>query len=339
MGPYPTLPLLALTKLLIYAGTALLIGGVVARRSVTPLHPALLWPGLSSVLILGGTALNVALPLRTLGFTAPADVLNYLTSTGSGRAGLTLALGALLLLDAEVSGWPRPLLVGAAAVTLWRLAGTRHGGTHGPTVRLLHAVHARAMGGWIGGVLALLTLRRAGPHDAQRFTPVATGCVGVLGVTGVFASWEHAGGLGAVLNTPYGWTLLLKLAVVLLTLAAAVLSAARLPGNGASGATSRWRSRCWWRCSASRRPSRPRRPQCRGCPAWPFSLLRLHSRNHAPFPSGQAWPACCSSVSERGGGGVPRPSPAAPSTGVDTGGRWRETGGVRRGRGLTSHKD
>ncbi|MFC4425459.1 copper resistance D family protein [Deinococcus navajonensis] len=178
--------------------------------------------GLGLVLVAAGTTLNLWSTLAGLGFTAPEDVLAYLTQTSSGRALVLLLIGALLLLASEVSEWPLVCALLAAALALWGVAGAGHGAVHGPAVRFVHAVHAGAMCGWIGGVTALLTLRGVTRDDAQRFTPIATACVTTLAVTGTLATLEHTGRLWGVWESPYGRVLIVKLGLVACTLLAAL---------------------------------------------------------------------------------------------------------------------
>ncbi|MDB5043965.1 MAG: hypothetical protein JWQ08_15 [Deinococcus sp.] len=216
--------LLTLAKGLLYGGVVLLVGGVFTRRQLTPAHPARRVLGGGGLLLLLGVFLTLLGTLAVVGFTAPADYLDYLTQTGAGRALMVVLIGGLLMLATELGQWPRALAAVSAAVLLWGLAGVGHGATHGPTVRLLHVVHAGAMCVWVGGVLALLTLRGAGQAHAARFTPIATACVLTLALTGTFATLEHAGTLWGVWNSSYGVTLLVKLALVAAALLAALFA-------------------------------------------------------------------------------------------------------------------
>lgn len=87
-------------------------------------------------------------------------------------------------------------------------------------------LHVWAAGAWIGGLALVLFLDRAsrgaplggGPTLLEvlvpRFSKVALVSVGTLVVTGVFASWVHVEGWGALVDTGYGRLLLLKLALV-----------------------------------------------------------------------------------------------------------------------------
>ena len=212
-----------LARFALYLGAALLVGGVAARRLLMPGHPGFGWLGAGLALLLVGGGAGVFITLATLGFTAPADILDYLTGTVAGRAVLVSWIGGLVLLAAELAGLSRLSALGASGVLLWGLAGMGHGGSHGQAVHVLHALHAGAMCLWVGGVLALLTRAGASAAQARRFTPYALGAVLTLGGSGVWMSLKHAGNPLELSTSAYGRTLLLKVAVVGLALLAAVL--------------------------------------------------------------------------------------------------------------------
>ena len=213
----------ALLTALTYAGVALLLGGALARRWLTPGQPGLAPGAAGLALLLLGWAGQVTITLNSLGMTAAPDILAYVTTTGTGRAMLTGLLGATLLLAVEVAAWPAVLTVLAAGVTVWGMAGVGHGDGHGAWVRTLHAAHAAAMTVWVGGVLALVTVRPLGPELARRFTPAALGSVTVLAGTGVLMATEHLQTLQAWTVSAYGQTLLVKIGLVALALLAAVV--------------------------------------------------------------------------------------------------------------------
>lgn len=217
------LPVLAAAKLLTFLGTLLLMGGSFARRVFTPAHPPRRWLGLGALLLLLGAVLEVGWTLTSLGFLTMTDTLAYLMDSGPGRAALLRVMGAALLLGAELSAWPALLVLPAVLALLWGQAGGGHGGTHGLLPRVLTAAHAGGMAVWLGGVLALLTHAAPTAALARRFTPVALTSVGVLALTGTFLSVTHAGNLLTLPESRYGRTLLLKLALVVLALLAAVL--------------------------------------------------------------------------------------------------------------------
>ncbi|MBZ9713521.1 CopD family protein [Deinococcus multiflagellatus] len=212
--------MLALLTGLTHLGLVALLGGVLARRLWTPGWPRLWVPALGAGLLLLGWGGQLALTLSALGFTAPADVLVYLTGTGPGRSMLLALLGAALLLAAETGRWPWLALPLAAAVVVWGAAGVGHGAGHGVGVRALHAAHAAAMCVWLGGVLTLL--RRGSPELARRFSPVAVACVLTLALTGLAMAGQHLRLPSAWTGTPYGQTLLLKLGAVAVTLGLAL---------------------------------------------------------------------------------------------------------------------
>ncbi|WP_281416179.1 CopD family protein [Deinococcus aestuarii] len=224
------IPPLAAAALLGFLGTLLLLGGVLARHSLTPGHPRRRWPALGLALLGLGAALEVGWTLAGLGFLT-GDALAYLTGTAPGRAALTGVVGGALLLAAERLAWPAPLLLPAAAL-LWGLAGTGHGATHGPGVRLLTALHAGAMSVWLGGVFALLTHPAPTAALARRFTPVALACVGLLALSGAALTLTHAGPPPGLPESGYGRTLLLKLAVFAAALLAAGLVRGAFAGRG-----------------------------------------------------------------------------------------------------------
>ncbi|OOV12520.1 CopD family protein [Deinococcus sp. LM3] len=206
-----------------FAGVALLLGGALTRRWLTPGHPPLRVLGAGLGLLLLGWLGQVSLTLGALGFTAPADLLDYLTGTSTGRAMLGGLIGALLLLAAELGSRPRWPVLGAALLLAWGAAGTGHGAGHGPWVRGLHAAHLLAMSVWAGGVLAIVTTRPLTTALARRFTPAALGSVIVLAGTGLLMAGEHLRTPAQWTGTLYGQTLLVKVTLVALAVGAAVL--------------------------------------------------------------------------------------------------------------------
>lgn len=213
----------ALLAGLSFLGLALLLGGALARRWLTPGTPPRRVLGVGLGLLLLGWGGQVAATLSVLGLQTPDDLLAYLTTTGTGRSMLLGLSGALVLLVSELEDWPWLAGLGASAVTLWATAGIGHGAGHGPWIRGLHAAHAGAMCVWVGGVLALWLTRSGKPELARRFTPAALGSVLVLAATGLLMSGEHLQTLAEWTRSAYGQTLLLKLGLVGLTLVAAGL--------------------------------------------------------------------------------------------------------------------
>lgn len=206
-----------------FAGVALLLGGALARRWLTPGHPPTRFLGAGLALLLLGWLGQAVLTLGALGFTAPTDLLDYLSGTSTGRAMLGGLIGALLLLAAELGSRPRWPVLAAALLLAWGVAGTGHGAGHGAWVRGLHAAHLLAMSVWVGGVLAIVTTRPLTVALARRFTPAALGSVAVLAGTGLLMAGEHLRSPAQWTGTLYGQTLLVKVNLVALALGAAIL--------------------------------------------------------------------------------------------------------------------
>jgi putative copper export protein len=89
---------------------------------------------------------------------------------------------------------------------------------------LADGVHVLAAGAWLGSLPLLLLVVRRRLREGERggevaglltaFAPVALSAAALLTATGVFASWTLLPGPGALVDTRYGRTLLLKLALV-----------------------------------------------------------------------------------------------------------------------------
>ena len=174
-----------------------------------------------------------------------ADVLDVVRYTGWGQLWLARALLALAALLVPVTarrlmrprgGTPSTLVTDVlpASATFAALA-TFSLSSHGAATAglafpgaLTDYVHLLAAAIWIGGLLALLPtlllLRRLLPVDdrrpllaaiAERFTTLAAPALGVVLLTGVYASWLQVRSAEA-LTTPYGLVLLTKTTLVAL---------------------------------------------------------------------------------------------------------------------------
>jgi putative copper export protein/mono/diheme cytochrome c family protein len=157
------------------------------------------------------------------------------------RVGLILAVDALLLMPDSPR---RPAVVGplAAALTATALAAhslTSHAAATGaaPTPVVTEWAHLFALTVWVGGLLHLtfalpLLLRPEQKIDAARvaaelvprFSTLGAMAVLTLVLTGVYQSWLLVGGPAALLGTPYGRGLLVKLLLVALLLIPAAVN-------------------------------------------------------------------------------------------------------------------
>ncbi|GGR92615.1 copper resistance D family protein [Deinococcus sedimenti] len=218
------MPLLAA---LAFLGLTLLLGTPLAQVVLrTPVR--LRVPALGLALLTAAWTAQVAVTLGTLGLSA-ADVPAFLTDTGTGRAMLTGLLGGTLLLAARVSLTPLlPLgpalaMLPGALLLVWGASGVGHGAGHTLEIRALHALHLTAMSAWVGGVIALTLARPLAARAAARFTPLATGSLAALAVTGLLLGSEHLPTPAEWTGTRYGQTLLVKLILVTLAVGAAAL--------------------------------------------------------------------------------------------------------------------
>ena len=139
------------------------------------------------------------------------------TSAVRGRNGAALAVCGLLLLTESLSGHAADSGTLSFAV-------------------LADWLHLLAVSAWIGGLVSLaFSLRRwiasgepevssALVIEVRRFSTLAGLCVAVIVATGGFQIWHRVGSLAALLQTPYGQTLTVKLVLVLMLLSLGALN-------------------------------------------------------------------------------------------------------------------
>jgi len=192
------------------------------------------------IAIAGATVLVLALPARLIAqslaiFDAPFDILPAIASTSWGRAWLLQLAGALFALVFAVRARALAVLpwratgLGAIAVALgFALSGHAAAAEHLSSLAVaLDTAHVVAAGAWVGTLAALAfagipaAMRGPAEHRAstaaalvRAFSPVALASAAVLAASGVFAAWDQLGTIGQVVATPYGRTLLVKLALV-----------------------------------------------------------------------------------------------------------------------------
>jgi len=145
---------------------------------------------------------------------------------------LLLAIGVVVVLLRRGTMGSVPLQVGmllGATLLLFRSLGTHAAAVPDatPAAVALDWIHVVAVIAWIGGLahmsLALWTLSRSTQRAealrvaarlVPRFSLLGAICVGSLVVTGVYQSWLHVGSVGALIGTPYGQALLVKLGLI-----------------------------------------------------------------------------------------------------------------------------
>jgi putative copper export protein/mono/diheme cytochrome c family protein/peroxiredoxin len=183
------------------------------------------------------TAVLVGAPEAALDRAALGRVL---LETHGGRVwlvrhGLLLLLAAFLLARPDVErrlDWAavrgESLLLGGSALALLALAGHAVAVEAGTALAVVvDLVHLAAVGVWAGGLLPLATLLRAASREggsdarpfavlaARRFSRCALTGVLLLGSTGAVNAAVQIGGFPALVGTPYGRLLMLKLGLVL----------------------------------------------------------------------------------------------------------------------------
>jgi copper transport protein len=174
----------------------------------------------------GVILLIAAEPLALLGQLASlsfdGDTAIAVLASGFGRLLALRLAGALFvwILLAIDSPWPI-LGVGAAVALIDGLSAHTIPGLPGAG-QLLVAIHVAAMGLWVGGLAGFL----AAPD--RRFGRQAALLFGVAATSGLLLAVGHIGALGALMSTPYGQALMVKVLIVGAALCLAVLRRRRV---------------------------------------------------------------------------------------------------------------
>lgn len=234
-----------------YAATALLVGGLIfllvvwrtavlgpatarARRIAVGAAVAGVVAGLAGLVLQGATASG-----ETFWSALDPDTIQSVLDTRFGRAwGLRVLVFAALAAIAWLALRGRPLPqarviavafgLGAAVLCVApSLAG--HASASEPAAALvpLDVLHVLAMSAWIGGLAVLLLVvplatRALEPAERTRllarlllrFSPLALACVLVLIATGTAQSLLHIDRWGALLDTPFGRAVLIKIGLL-----------------------------------------------------------------------------------------------------------------------------
>jgi copper transport protein len=219
--------LAAVGRWLLYGGLVLLVGAVTTSLLV---YGGKL-PGGGMTLVQGAVTV-AAIGLACMVWAekvligAPSLLPLFVMRQGLLLLGLGIALGAcigaVVLLDLWPARWSLWLLgaAGAAAVLVHVLAG--HAASPSSFTPLSIAaqwVHMTAIGVWVGGLFWLIFGFRGRDQEARRaavgvFTRIATIVLVVVLLTGLARAVAEVGSVGALFDTGYGTTLLVKIALV-----------------------------------------------------------------------------------------------------------------------------
>jgi putative copper export protein len=246
-----------LAKALLFTGVTLLVAADALRLYLAPglRAPDLralrrawaLGLAVGGLLVVGASFADVLLTLRALLGSVPwARVPEYLSSTVHGQAVLARVSLTVLLLAARFLPGHRLTFPVLAALLLASVTWTSHAGASGqPLLVAADALHLGAAALWVGSLLYLAWLPVWTPHGRpalerglSRLSGLGVAYVGLLALTGVYASLYHLDSPASLLTTPYGRALAVKLLAVAVALGLAALNRWRfLPALRARGAT------------------------------------------------------------------------------------------------------
>jgi putative copper export protein len=181
----------------------------------------------AAMLGLVGAIVQAVFLFRRLSGTASAKHLTLMqaaTANPTSTAGTVLLVVAIVGLALAASrqriGWP--------LAALGVVGGALSGVLGGQWARLVNPVHELVAGLWIGSLLMLVvaglatlfadssTRDRRGSMAADMvngFSPLALSCGVLLVLSGLITAWKHLNPLSSLWTTPYGYALIVKLAL------------------------------------------------------------------------------------------------------------------------------
>jgi len=205
--------------------TILLAGGLVAAALLAPPSESgrrLQWRAAGALaLALPAEFALTALRMREVSGIHGAALVVDLLETRWGRLWVVRSVGlAALVAGRRLSA---PLLAAAAAGWLLLRSLQGHAGAHGVQPAVIDWMHLLAAAAWLGGLVQLAMLPRPVPVAiAARMRVQATAALAVLVPAGVYGAFLHVHRVDLLTGSPYGETLIAKLAFasVLLVLGA-----------------------------------------------------------------------------------------------------------------------
>lgn len=244
-----------------------------------------------------GDAFDLAVVRDVLETRPGTALVSRLLLLAASAVFLSLLFGTYARRDtpAERTGLPWGLAMGgsvlaAGLAATWAVSEHASAGIQPGVAMPVAMVHLLAMGVWLGGLVTLLATLHAdagspaprtrgtagavedasgiGPQAVRRFSRMAFTAVVVLVATGVYQSWRALGSWDALVSTPYGRLLLVKLGLVALLVALASVSR-------------RWTGRLAGPAAAAMRVPAPASPTPETAPPTGVSPSRSGSGNRA----------------------------------------------------------
>lgn len=209
---------------LFYVGVVLMLGAAVVGVVVVRDPGVISRRGLAAAwMAAAGGVLLTIVDQRSAARTS----LSNLLSSSTGHKLTTQAIAVAVAAVAVVWVWLRPsrsslTLVGIGASGAM-LARALAGHANASSVRWftvgMQWLHLVSVGAWVGGLVWLLVaVRRGDPGQgrglARRFSSVAGGTLAVVAVSGTVRALDEVGAWGRLVDTSFGVTLLVKVALV-----------------------------------------------------------------------------------------------------------------------------
>lgn len=209
---------------LFYVGVILMLGAAVVGVVVVGDPVAISRRALAAAWM--AAAVGVLLTIVDQRSTARTSLSNLLSSS-TGQKLTTQAIAVAVAGVAVVWAWRRPdrsslalVGVGASAAMLARaLAGHANASSVRWFAVGMQWLHLVSVGAWVGGLVWLLVAMRRGdpgqgPGLARRFSSVAGATLAVVAVSGTVRALDEVGAWGRLVDTSFGVTLLVKVALV-----------------------------------------------------------------------------------------------------------------------------
>ena len=238
---FPVVRYLGYAGLVLLVGAGLVLGSLWPRRLDQRAPARVVWIGAATVAVATVLELVLEVPYVLGGsiFNSSGGAWQEVLQSRFGTAHLVRlgVLGvSLLLLRPLVKGhsWGSDRLLlavlGVVGFATWSVSG-HPGASPAPMITVIaDMIHIGAMSVWLGGLLMLFAflLPQGNAVELSAIVPVwsrwATYAVGTLILTGLAQALVQIGSVSALVGTTYGWLVVVKVTLVGMTLATALVS-------------------------------------------------------------------------------------------------------------------